>query len=243
MRNYNFSPLREVAPATHAVRHTTEWVLPLSLRQRSLRPTLRKLHSVFVIQNIYNFLLFLRAQSHILAAIDWHSFSQLILRPYGMMCSYNYTCTNLSSLYTGWTRSFCPDEEQLKAIGDKMSSDIFSVSTFLKMWNLMLYVIRRFMAWDIHQKQFLISTLLLVEPQTGNALRLCYVIMISAMFCDCYRWFIMTLILHDCGCIITQVLWWRSYKHQWRLQGRWLHHWVERHWSIWISTSTGSSMS
>ena len=90
-----FLPLsRGAALATHVVRRTTVWVLPLNLRQRSLRPTLRKLHSFtcsYLLQSLvmYNFLLFPRAQKSIIAAIDWHSFSQLILRPYGMCYLYH----------------------------------------------------------------------------------------------------------------------------------------------------------
>lgn len=33
--------------------------------------------------------------------------------------------------YTGWTRSPCPDEEQLKAVGDQMSSAALAVGDVL----------------------------------------------------------------------------------------------------------------
>uniref|UniRef100_A0A1X7V0C7 Peptidase M14 domain-containing protein n=1 Tax=Amphimedon queenslandica TaxID=400682 RepID=A0A1X7V0C7_AMPQE len=52
---------------------------------------------------------YFRDNGPILGAIDWHSFSQLILRPYG------------------WTNQDSPDEAQLKEIGDEMSAKIFDV--------------------------------------------------------------------------------------------------------------------
>jgi len=42
----------------------------------------------------------------IIGAIDWHSYSQLVLRPYG------------------WTSANSPDETILKTIGDKYAADI-----------------------------------------------------------------------------------------------------------------------
>ncbi|XP_065890606.1 carboxypeptidase B-like [Dysidea avara] len=57
-------------------------------------------------QNTANYF---RSNDVILGAIDWHSYSQLILRPYG------------------WTSEDAPDEAQLKAIGDGMSDRIFAV--------------------------------------------------------------------------------------------------------------------
>jgi len=55
--------------------------------------------------------LFAEAQrsAPIIGAIDWHSYSQLILRPYG------------------WTNSLCPDETVLSQIGNKMRDDIAGV--------------------------------------------------------------------------------------------------------------------
>lgn len=52
---------------------------------------------------------FFRSHAPIIGAIDWHSYSQLILRPYG------------------WTRTNSPDEAQLKALGDGMAAAIEGV--------------------------------------------------------------------------------------------------------------------
>jgi len=49
----------------------------------------------------------------IIGAIDWHSYSQLVLRPYG------------------WTSANSPDETVLKQIGDKYAADIRAQSGFV----------------------------------------------------------------------------------------------------------------
>jgi hypothetical protein len=53
-----------------------------------------------------------RRNTPILGAIDWHSYSQLILRPFG------------------WTADDAPDEVTLKALGDRMSEAAYEVSQF-----------------------------------------------------------------------------------------------------------------
>ncbi|XP_065913902.1 carboxypeptidase B-like [Dysidea avara] len=57
-------------------------------------------------QNTENYF---RSHTGIVGAIDWHSYSQLLLRPYG------------------WTSTDSPDEAQLSALGDEMSDRIFAV--------------------------------------------------------------------------------------------------------------------
>ncbi|XP_019851169.1 PREDICTED: carboxypeptidase B-like isoform X2 [Amphimedon queenslandica] len=52
---------------------------------------------------------YFKTNGPIIGAIDWHSYSQLILRPYG------------------WTNQDSPDETQLKEIGDEMSEKIKAV--------------------------------------------------------------------------------------------------------------------
>jgi hypothetical protein len=52
---------------------------------------------------------YFKAQKSIVAAIDWHSFSQLILRPYG------------------WTKADCPDEQRLSDVGQKMSDAAIAI--------------------------------------------------------------------------------------------------------------------
>jgi len=66
------------------------------------------------VQAVQNF--FLQNQSPnvpIIGAIDWHSYSQLVLRPYG------------------WTSANSPDEAILKQIGDKYAADIRAQSGFV----------------------------------------------------------------------------------------------------------------
>jgi len=60
----------------------------------------------------------------VLGAIDWHSYSQLILRPYG------------------WTQSNSPDEARLKQIGDTMSGSILAVHNqrYTSQKSIQLYV-------------------------------------------------------------------------------------------------------
>jgi murein tripeptide amidase MpaA len=52
---------------------------------------------------------YFRSAAPVIGAIDWHSYSQLILRPYG------------------WTRQNAPDEPQLKQLGDGISTAIRAV--------------------------------------------------------------------------------------------------------------------
>jgi len=52
---------------------------------------------------------YLGGLSNVLAAIDFHSYSQLVLRPYG------------------WTTANCPDETKLKALGDGVRNAIYAV--------------------------------------------------------------------------------------------------------------------
>ena len=83
-----------------------------------------------------------RSSGNIVGAIDWHSYSQLILRPYGIQSiaehfPLTYTVTVLSEYFqythkhihsqTGWTYDNSPDEAQLKALGDDMKRAIFAV--------------------------------------------------------------------------------------------------------------------
>jgi len=57
-------------------------------------------------------------------AIDWHSYSQLVLRPYG------------------WTNTNCPDEVVLKTIGDKYAADIQATTgrVYTSQKSIQLYV-------------------------------------------------------------------------------------------------------
>ena len=65
-----------------------------------------------------------------IVGVDWHSYSQLILRPYGK--TYIYTSKSKASylglLVAGWSTRVPPDEEQLSAVGEAMSRAIFAVS-------------------------------------------------------------------------------------------------------------------
>jgi len=58
------------------------------------------------------------------AAIDWHSYSQLVLRPWG------------------WTSADSPDEAVLKAAGDKYAADIRATSNrvYTSQKSIQLYV-------------------------------------------------------------------------------------------------------
>ena len=67
-----------------------------------------------------------RSHSPIIGAIDWHSYSQLILRPYGELPSATHIPFTIS-VCIGWTNADSPDEAQLKEIGDVMSEVIFEV--------------------------------------------------------------------------------------------------------------------
>lgn len=58
---------------------------------------------------VQNAIAFFKANAPVIGGIDWHSYSQLILRPYG------------------WTRNDSPDEAQLKALGDGMREAIREV--------------------------------------------------------------------------------------------------------------------
>jgi len=60
----------------------------------------------------------------IVGAIDWHSYSQLVLRPYG------------------WSNSLCPDETILKSLGDKYAADILANSSkvYTSQRSIQLYV-------------------------------------------------------------------------------------------------------
>ena len=97
-----------------------------------------------------------RAQNSIVAAIDWHAYSQLILRPFGIIqasanTAWNHGMMRLalfdSVLYTGWTFDFCPDEERLREVGNEMSSRIFAVSIcHTHLWALYCILYYRFMA-------------------------------------------------------------------------------------------------
>uniref|UniRef100_A0A1X7V284 Peptidase M14 domain-containing protein n=1 Tax=Amphimedon queenslandica TaxID=400682 RepID=A0A1X7V284_AMPQE len=57
-------------------------------------------------QNTQNYF---KDNAPIIGAIDWHSYGQLLLRPYG------------------WTNEDAPDEEQMKRINDEMSDIIYNV--------------------------------------------------------------------------------------------------------------------
>jgi len=57
-------------------------------------------------RNTQNYFKELQRTAPIIGAIDWHSYSQLVLRPYG------------------WTTANSPDEAVFKAAGDKYSADI-----------------------------------------------------------------------------------------------------------------------
>jgi len=60
----------------------------------------------------------------IVGAIDWHSYSQLVLRPYG------------------WTNALCPDETILKQLGDNYARDILANSSksYTSQRSIQLYV-------------------------------------------------------------------------------------------------------
>ena len=72
-------------------------------------------------QNTANYF---KANGPIIGAIDWHSYSQLVLRPYG------------------YTTQDCPNEAQLKALGDTMSTLIKSVhgTSFTSEKSIDLYI-------------------------------------------------------------------------------------------------------
>lgn len=59
---------------------------------------------------VQNTIEYFRTHMPIVGAVDWHSYGQLLLRPYG------------------WTSEDAPDEARLKEIGDKMSAAIFEES-------------------------------------------------------------------------------------------------------------------
>ena len=67
-----------------------------------------------------------RSHSGIIGAIDWHAYSQLILRPLGEL-PLALDCKYCHLIYVGWTTAATPDEAQLKSIGDEMSDRIFEV--------------------------------------------------------------------------------------------------------------------
>ena len=79
--------------------------------------------------------LFYRENAPIIGAIDWHSYSQLILRPYGTSPCDMSVCPSPN---IGWTRADSPDEVQLKSIGDKMKEAIFAVLQPSNMVSLVL---------------------------------------------------------------------------------------------------------
>jgi len=56
--------------------------------------------------HVSNFITSMDTEGNILAAIDFHSYSQLVLRPYG------------------WTTANCPDNQALKILGDGISYEI-----------------------------------------------------------------------------------------------------------------------
>jgi len=60
----------------------------------------------------------------IVGAIDWHSYSQLVLRPYG------------------WTNATSPDETILKQLGDKYAQDIQNLTgkVYTSQRSIQLYV-------------------------------------------------------------------------------------------------------
>lgn len=78
-----------------------------------------------------------RSLGNVVGAIDWHSFGQLILRPYGMSESWYLHCYYTVVLYCywpsfpciGWTTTDIHDEARLMEIGDEMSARIKAVLT------------------------------------------------------------------------------------------------------------------
>ncbi len=70
-----------------AVIHTMVQVLNLSQKQKLLQIISSKCSFTwpFFIHVVYLLNLFYRAQSDIIGAIDWHSYGELILRPYGII--------------------------------------------------------------------------------------------------------------------------------------------------------------
>ena len=79
-----------------------------------------------------------RAQSDIIGAIDWHSYSQLILRPYGKcrllvrnttskQCTYIYDYNYVVTIIIGWSYDNCPDDARLKSLSEDMSMAIKKV--------------------------------------------------------------------------------------------------------------------
>jgi len=61
------------------------------------------------VQNAIKYFNDLAAKQVVVAMIDWHSYGQLINRPWG------------------WTPNDCPDEDVIRAIGDQYSADVFVV--------------------------------------------------------------------------------------------------------------------
>jgi len=76
------------------------------------------------VQAVQNYFLSLQRDAAFVGAIDWHSYSQLVLRPYG------------------WTSADSPDETVLKAIGDKYAADILATSgkVYTSQKSIQLYV-------------------------------------------------------------------------------------------------------
>jgi len=68
-----------------------------------------KVASEIEVRNTANYVLALQKSLPVVAFIDWHSYSQLVLRPYG------------------WTNNVSPDETALSAVGKKFADDIFAV--------------------------------------------------------------------------------------------------------------------
>jgi murein tripeptide amidase MpaA len=71
------------------------------------------------------YVLKLKNEGHqIVGAIDWHAYSQLILRPYG------------------WTTQLCPNENQLKALGSEIAATIKAVhgKTYQNIRSVELYI-------------------------------------------------------------------------------------------------------
>jgi len=69
-----------------------------------------KVSSEIEVQNTAGYVLAVQKSLPIVAFIDWHSYSQLILRPYG------------------WTNSVSPDENTLAAVGNTYKQNVAAVS-------------------------------------------------------------------------------------------------------------------
>ncbi len=83
---------RVVVPVTNVVRHIMDVVFNQNQKLKILQTTSsQRFYKGYNYYNYYKFTYYNREFDNIVGAIDWHSYSQLILRPYGNHHdNYNY---------------------------------------------------------------------------------------------------------------------------------------------------------